>query len=146
MSYPSKEELEADCRLEGRISIFYQKPGSKDIAQALAAEIGGVEISQAYSTQMLKKNKAIRPINSSWWSFVESFSLVFAEKAVGDCYLVARVPQEETRKETKRETKKERSIWENVELPALMRNVNVTSITCVHYEDFNLRTIIYSRP
>lgn len=85
---------------------------------------------------------------------MENFSRVFAEKAVGDCYLVARVPDEETRKETKRETKKktkketgkERNIWENVELPVLVQNVNVTSVTCVHYEDFNLRTVIYSRP
>lgn len=144
MSYPSKEELEADCKLEGRNAIFYQKPASKDIAQALAAEIGGVEISEAYSTQTLKKNKAVRPINSSWWSFVEVFSLVFAERAVGDCYLVTRVPHEETRKKTRR--KIERSIWEEVELPALMRNVNVTSVTCVHYEDFNIRKVIYSRP
>lgn len=146
MSYPSKEELEADCKLEGRNAIFYQKPASKDIAQALAAKIGGVEISEAYSTQTLKKNKAVRPINSSWWSFVEIFPLVFAERAVGDCYLVTRLPHEETRKKTKRETKIERSIWEEVELPALMRNVSVTSVTCVHYEDFNIRKVIYSRP
>lgn len=72
MSYPSKEELEADCKLEGRNAIFYQKPASKDIAQALAAKIGGVEISEAYSTQTLKKNKAVRPINSyggASWKF-----------------------------------------------------------------------------
>lgn len=75
MPYPSKEELEADCKLEGRISIFYQKPGSKDISQALAAEIGGVEIARPIPPKRLRK---IRPSGlsivqggASWKAFLE---------------------------------------------------------------------------
>lgn len=69
----------------------------------------------------------------TWWEFVVLFSRVFAEEAEGEVFLTLRVPYEN----------KVKTVWHNIEHPALLKNPKVTKITCVHVNDFTCRQMIH---
>ena len=64
------------------------------------------------------------------------FSMVFAESAAGECYLLSKVPYPET----------PGSIWDESEYPALNANPNVTRVICVDARDNRRTQIIFENP